>query len=60
MERKELDEKIDDDRRHLIEAAIVRIMKSRIRIEHNVLVTEVTKLLSSIFMPNPMVCCVSC
>lgn len=40
-ERKETRQKVDDDRKHEIEAAIVRIMKSRKKMQHNVLVTEV-------------------
>jgi cullin 3 len=52
--QKEVSEKIDDDRRHMIEASLVRIMKTRKRIEHNALVTECTKILSQIFMPNPV------
>jgi len=33
--------KIDDDRKHEIEAAIVRVMKARKKLLHNDLVTEV-------------------
>lgn len=40
-ERKETRQKVDDDRKHEIEAAIVRIMKSRKKMQHNVLVAEV-------------------
>lgn len=40
-ERRETRQKVDDDRKHEIEAAIVRIMKSRKRMQHNVLVAEV-------------------
>eukprot|EP01119_Soliformovum_irregulare_P018177 TRINITY_DN5521_c0_g1_i1.p1 TRINITY_DN5521_c0_g1~~TRINITY_DN5521_c0_g1_i1.p1 ORF type:complete len:734 (+),score=232.83 TRINITY_DN5521_c0_g1_i1:107-2308(+) len=53
-ERKETREKVDEDRKHQIEAAIVRIMKSRKSMEHSNLISEVTKQLSSRFMPNPM------
>jgi len=42
-ERKETRQKVDDDRKHEIEAAIVRIMKSRKKLQHNILVTEVSK-----------------
>lgn len=42
-ERKETRQKVDDDRKHEIEAAIVRIMKSRKKMQHNVLVAEVRK-----------------
>lgn len=37
-ERRETRQKVDDDRKHEIEAAIVRIMKSRRKLQHNVLV----------------------
>lgn len=43
-ERKETRQKVDDDRKHEIEAAIVRIMKSRKKMQHNVLVAEVSWL----------------
>lgn len=42
-ERKETRQKVDDDRKHEIEAAIVRIMKSRKKMQHNVLVAEVSQ-----------------
>lgn len=44
-ERKETRQKVDDDRKHEIEAAIVRIMKSRKKMQHNVLVAEVSLLM---------------
>lgn len=47
-ERKETQKKVDDDRKHEIEAAIVRIMKSRKKMQHNVLVAEVT--LNNLFL----------
>lgn len=56
-ERKETRQKVDDDRKHEIEAAIVRIMKSRKKMQHNVLVAEVSNpmvvflLMDSIFNP---------
>lgn len=43
-ERKETRQKVDDDRKHEIEAAIVRIMKSRKKMQHNVLVAEVRRI----------------
>lgn len=43
-ERKETRQKVDDDRKHEIEAAIVRIMKSRKKMQHNVLVAEVRNI----------------
>jgi cullin 3 len=54
-ERKETRAKVDDDRKHEIEAAVVRVMKSRQRLFHNELITEVTKQLQPRFMPDPIV-----
>ncbi|KAF7731434.1 Cullin-3 [Apophysomyces ossiformis] len=53
-ERKYTESKVDEERKHQIEAAIVRIMKDRRLMEHNLLIAEVTKQLSSRFMPNPI------
>jgi len=47
-------EKVDEDRRHMVEAAIVKIMKTRRRIDHNSLVLESTKLLATKFNPDPV------
>ena len=41
-ETKETREKVEDDRKHEIEAAIVRIMKARRTLVHNLLVSEVS------------------
>lgn len=70
-ERKETLKKVEDDRKHEIEAAIVRVMKARKILIHNDLITEVsdvqtgkldfsnclqvTTQLSSRFMPDPTV-----
>ncbi|TSY27757.1 Cullin-3 [Bagarius yarrelli] len=54
-ERRETRQKVDDDRKHEIEAAIVRIMKSRKKMQHNVLVLEVTEQLKARFLPSPVV-----
>ena len=52
-ENDELTKKVDDDRKLIIDAAIVRIMKSRKRLDHASLIVESTKHLSTKFMPDP-------
>lgn len=54
-ERTETRSKVDEDRKHQIEAAIVRIMKARKTMEHSLLISETTAQLSSRFMPNPQI-----
>jgi cullin 3 len=48
-----LPEIVEEDRRHLVEAAIVRVMKARKTLEHNNLIAEVTKQLTARFRPSP-------
>ncbi|EGC36121.1 hypothetical protein DICPUDRAFT_151475 [Dictyostelium purpureum] len=55
VEEKETREKVDEDRKHQIEASIVRIMKARRTLEHSNLVSEVIKQLQTRFVPNPVV-----
>jgi len=55
VEKLETRQKVDEDRKPQIEAAVVRVMKSRKQMEHNNLVAEVTKILSARFVPNPSV-----
>ncbi|XP_026689057.1 cullin-3-like [Diaphorina citri] len=54
-ERRETRSKVDEDRKHEIEAAVVRIMKARKRMQHNTLITEVTEQLKSRFLPSPVI-----
>lgn len=54
-ERKETRNKVDEDRKHEIEAAIVRIMKARKKMSHSSLVAEVTEQLKSRFLPSPTI-----
>eukprot|EP00741_Cyanophora_paradoxa_P016671 tig00020934_g16100.t1 len=46
-EKQETRQKVDEDRKPQIEAAIVRVMKSRKTMEHSALVAEVTKQLQA-------------
>ncbi|KAK4753573.1 hypothetical protein SAY87_001677 [Trapa incisa] len=52
-EKQETRQRVEEDRKPQIEAAIVRIMKSRRVLDHNNIITEVTKLLQSRFLANP-------
>ncbi|XP_026326666.1 cullin-3 isoform X2 [Hyposmocoma kahamanoa] len=54
-ERRETRNKVDEDRKHEIEAAIVRIMKARKKMAHPLLVAEVTEQLRVRFLPSPVV-----
>ncbi|KAF4694884.1 Cullin-3 [Perkinsus olseni] len=44
---------VEEDRKHIVEAVLVRIMKSRKQMDHNSLVVEATKQLSQRFQPTP-------
>jgi hypothetical protein len=44
---------VEEDRKHAIEAAVVRIMKSRKTMDHQRLVLEVSQQLTSHFRPDP-------
>ncbi|GAA0145750.1 ubiquitin-protein ligase [Lithospermum erythrorhizon] len=52
-EKQETRQRVEEDRKPQIEAAIVRIMKSRRLLDHNNIITEVTKQLQSRFLANP-------
>mmetsp|Transcript_24421 Transcript_24421/g.53296 ORF Transcript_24421/g.53296 Transcript_24421/m.53296 type:complete len:740 (-) Transcript_24421:186-2405(-) len=54
-EKQETRQKVEEDRKPQIEAAIVRIMKARRVLDHNNVISEVTKQLSPRFMPNPSI-----
>ncbi|KAF9625970.1 hypothetical protein IFM89_028356 [Coptis chinensis] len=54
-EKQETRQKVEEDRKPQIEAALVRIMKSRRVLDHNNLIAEITTQLQSRFMPNPAV-----
>jgi len=54
-ERNETRKKVDEDRKHEIEACIIRIMKSRKQLNHNQLVTEVVEQLNKRFQPSPLI-----
>uniref|UniRef100_A0A7S1SLI1 Cullin family profile domain-containing protein n=1 Tax=Tetraselmis chuii TaxID=63592 RepID=A0A7S1SLI1_9CHLO len=54
-EKHETRQKVEEDRKPQIEAAIVRIMKARRVLDHNSIVGEVTRQLSPRFLPNPAV-----
>jgi len=53
-ERKETRERIDEERKSVMEACIVRIMKHRKHMSHNDLVHEVSLQLSPKFHPEPL------
>ena len=54
-ERRETRQKVDDDRKHEIEAAIVRTMKARKKLNHAQLTTECITQLKARFSPSPIV-----
>ena len=54
-ERNETKRKVDEDRKHEIEACVVRIMKSRKTLNHNQLVSEVVEQLNKRFQPSPAI-----
>ncbi|CAH8649220.1 unnamed protein product [Heterobilharzia americana] len=53
-ERQETRTKVDENRRYVIEATIVRVMKARKTLSHGQLVVEVIEQLKSRFVPTPL------
>ncbi|WVR09639.1 hypothetical protein IAU60_006712 [Kwoniella sp. DSM 27419] len=51
-EREETQEMVDEERKHQIEACIVRVMKDRKQMSHNDLISEVAHQLASRFTPS--------
>lgn len=45
--------KVENDRRYAIEAIVIKVMKSRRKIEFSNLVLEATKMLQQRFNPDP-------
>lgn len=52
-EKEAAHETVVEDRRHAIEAAIVRVMKQQKTMDHQMLVMEVSKLCNPVFKPEP-------
>jgi hypothetical protein len=46
---------VDEDRKHAVEASIVRVMKARKTMPHQQLVMEVSQQLMKLFKPDPKV-----
>lgn len=53
VEKTAVHETVVEDRRHAIEAAIVRVMKQRKTLDHQMLIMEVSRLCDSVFKPEP-------
>ncbi|OMH81945.1 Cullin-3A [Zancudomyces culisetae] len=53
FDESEVDNKLIEQRKYLIDAAIVRVMKHRKLLSHNSLIIEVTSILSARFLPDP-------
>lgn len=52
-EKEAAHETVIEDRRHAIEAAIVRVMKQHKTLDHQMLIMEVSKLCNPVFKPEP-------
>ena len=51
-DNKKVQGKVEDDRRYAIEAAIIKVMKSRKKIEYTNLLAEATRILQVRFTPE--------
>lgn len=51
-ESSELQKRVEDDRKHIIDATLVKVMKSRKSLELNSLITDATKILAAKFQPE--------
>ena len=51
-ETRKVQGRVEDDRRYAIEAAIIKVMKARRKIDYNSLMSEATRLLSARFTPE--------
>ncbi|CAJ0930251.1 unnamed protein product, partial [Mesorhabditis belari] len=54
VDREQVRQQTDEDRKHAVECAIVRVMKSRKRLAHNNLLSEVISQVSTRFCPTPL------
>lgn len=52
-EKESAHETVVEDRRHAIEAAVVRVMKQHKTLDHQMLIMEVSKLCNPVFKPEP-------
>ena len=52
-DNKKVQGKVEDDRRYAIEAAIIKVMKARRKIDYTNLMSETTRLLAARFTPEP-------
>ena len=51
----DLPQVVEEDRKHILDSVLVRVMKSRKRLDHNNLVAEVVKMVGDRFLPTPAV-----
>jgi cullin 3 len=51
-ESNDLQRRVDEDRKHIIDATIVKVMKTRRKMDYNSLIAETTKILMTKFQPD--------